>query len=562
MTDNQPESTLSGIGVSPGRVLAPLRRMAPEITEPDATPEGDATAERGRLDDAARVVRLDLERRAASADGAAREILETTALMAADPTLQLEAGRLIDTGVGAARAVWDSAGTIAEQFRALGGYMAERAGDVLDVRSRLVAELTGAEMPGLPESDTPYVLLARDLAPADTAGITPDRVAGLLTTEGGPQSHTAIIARGLGLPAIVSLHGSDHLAEGAEVYLDGQEGTLRTPPTAEDRAAAEAWAQRGNPLDGVRPPGVLADGNPVRILANVGSGADAAAAAAAGAEGIGLFRTEFLFLEREEEPSVEEQAAEYAAVLEHFPERSVIVRTLDAGADKPLPFLTDRSEPNPALGVRGYRTALRDSGVLERQLDAIAQAATTTTAELSVMAPMISTAAEARAFTELVHARGLARAGVMVEVPSAAVDAARVLAATDFASIGTNDLTQYTMAADRQLGALAPLLDHWQPAVMQLIARVARAGIDTGGVPVGVCGEAAADPAYAVVLLGFGVTSLSMSPRAMPGVVAVLASVTAEECRALAERALNADDAEAARTEVRAALGVIESLGL
>jgi phosphotransferase system enzyme I (PtsI) len=251
----------------------------------------------------------------------------------------------------------------------------------------------------------------------------------------------------------------------------------------------------------------------------------------------------------------------YRTVLSAFPGRKVVVRTLDAGADKPLPFVTGHDEANPALGVRGLRTAATHPEVLEDQLTAIARAAQAEQADVWVMAPMVSTVDEAEAFVAACARHGLDRAGVMVEVPSAALLAGPILAHATFASVGTNDLTQYTMAADRLLGAVAALSDPWQPAVLRLIAATCD-GAAQQARPVGVCGEAAADPALACVLVGLGVSSLSMTPRALPDVAAVLAATTSDACRRLARLALAAPSAADARAVVRRELPVLAELDL
>ncbi len=375
----------------------------------------------------------------------------------------------------------------------------------------------------------------------------------LVTSGGGPQSHTAIIARSLGLPAVVAAHGVDDIADGSEVYVDGAAGFVAVEPSAEHRASATAWAETSATLASFDGNGTTADGHLVPLLANVGGAKDAVAAAGLGAQGVGLFRTEFCFLERDTEPSVDEQAAAYKAVFDAFPGKKVVLRTLDAGADKPLPFLTDATEPNPALGVRGYRTDFTTPGVLERQLQAIARAASESEADVWVMAPMISTAAEA----------GLKTPGVMVEVPSAALTAATVLREVGFASLGTNDLTQYAMAADRQLGPLAELNTPWQPAVLRLVQLTVEGSAQEGNnKPIGVCGEAAADPALAVVLTGLGVSTLSMTARSLAAVGTVLKTVTLEQAQELARLALSAPSATEAREWVRAKLPVLEELGL
>ncbi len=568
--------TIKGIGVSAGRVLGSSLRMPPPVPEPDA----DATfgagstvdGEKARLKDAAEEVRADLRHRAETASGDAKAVLDATAMMATDPMLLKAAGKHINAGMAADRAIWEAGLEVAAMLQSLGGYMAERTQDVLDVRARIVAQLDGLPAPGIPASDVPFILVAEELAPADTATLDPAKVVGLVTSGGGPQSHTAILARALGLPAVVGAAGSDSISDGTELYIDGATGTVVAEPGASEREAASKYASRVSlpPFSGT---GTTSDGHRVPLLANVGSGKDAQAAAAAGAEGIGLLRTEFCFLGRDSEPTQEEQVAAYGAVFEAFPGRKVVVRTLDAGADKPLPFLTDTSEPNPALGVRGFRTDRSSPGVLGRQLEAIAMAAGAHEADVWVMAPMISTAEEAADFAVKCTGAGLAMPGVMIEVPAAALMAGAVLSRVRFASLGTNDLTQYTMAADRQLGTLATLNDPWQPAVLQLIGRTvegaraagAAAGPDqsaAGPRNVGVCGEAAADPALAVVLTGLGVNTLSMTPRALASVGAVLATVSLSEAQELASLALAAQTAAEARTSVRSRLPVLEELGL
>ncbi|MFF5791151.1 phosphoenolpyruvate--protein phosphotransferase [Paeniglutamicibacter sp. NPDC012692] len=557
----------TGVGVSAGRVIGPVRRMPEPIAAPAdgaPLPAGvSAEEESARLAEATQAVAAGLKERAAAATGDAAAVLKATALMAADRTLLKSATKLVATGTCAESAIWEAADAVATQLAALGGYMAERATDVLDVRARIVAQLRGVPAPGIPDAGEPFVLCAVDLAPADTATLDPARVLALVTSDGGPQSHTAIIARSLGLPAIVAARGTVALADGDLVFVDGIDGTVVRGPGIAEVDLAEAYASRV-PLPEFDGDGRLADGHGVPLLANVGSGADAVAAAAAGAQGVGLLRTEFCFLGRDTEPTRGEQVEAYRAVFDAFGGAKVVVRTLDAGADKPLPFLTDDSEPNPALGVRGYRTDAAVPGVLARQLAAIAEAADGSAAEVWTMAPMISTPAEAAAFAAMCVQAGLKTPGVMVEVPSAALMARQLTSEVDFASIGTNDLTQYTMAADRQLGALAELNDPWQPAVLHLIRATCDGGAAAQGGPrpVGVCGEAAADPALAVVLVGLGVATLSMNRRALSAVAAILKTVDLAGARRIAELALEAGSAEEARSAVRAELPELDVFGL
>jgi phosphotransferase system enzyme I (PtsI) len=321
---------------------------------------------------------------------------------------------------------------------------------------------------------------------------------------------------------------------------------------AESDAASRVEAYRAwrETLASWTGPAVTADGAAVKVMANVADAESARTAAQGPVEGVGLFRTELCFLGSTEEPSVEEQAEVYAGVLEPFADgRTVVVRTLDAGSDKPIAYATPAGEENPALGIRGLRLSFANPGLLDRQIEAIALAAERTGTPTWVMAPMVATVAEASDFAAKVRAYGL-RAGVMVEIPSAALLADQILEHVDFMSIGTNDLTQYAMAADRMATDLAHLTDPWQPAVLRLIAMTASAG-RRADKPVGVCGEAAADPALAAVLVGMGVTSLSMASAAVRAVGANLGTVTSDVCRQAADAALAAHDPQEARAAVR-----------
>ncbi|AHI02158.1 phosphoenolpyruvate--protein phosphotransferase [Kutzneria albida] len=541
---------LKGVGVSAGRASGPVVQVADPLPEPASTPAPtDPAAEAARIRPATEAVAARLTERAEAASGDAKAVLETTAAMAADPALISQAEKLV-TGrsLPAARAVHEAAETFATALAAAGGYMAERVRDIRDVRDRVVAELLGVDPPGVPALTGPSVLVARDLAPADTAGLDPSKVLALVTEEGGPTSHTAILARALGIPAVVACTGLLSVGELRGLVVDGDTGVVEVPSGRVEVLAASSG--RKAVWNGI---GITADGSRVKVLANVGSAADARAAAEAGAEGVGLFRTEFCYLSATNEPTVEEQVKAYSAVLAPFPGKQVVVRTLDAGADKPLAFLAPEPEPNPALGVRGLRVAFTNNGVLDRQLEAIARAAEQTGAEVSVMAPMVATAEEADWFVKRARAAGLRRAGVMIEVPAAALTAREVFDAVDFVSLGTNDLAQYTFAADRQVGAVAALNDPWQPALLRLIALVGKAATEVGK-PAGVCGEAAADPHLAAVLVGLGVTSLSMNAAALTRVGAGLAEVHSDQCQLAAKAALAAHDPEHARLAARAAL--------
>ena len=550
-------TVLQGVPVVPGVRFAPVIRTnrLPSVEQLDPggeLGEPERANEAARFGAAAAAVADRLRERAAAAQGAAAEVLGATAQLAQDRAWLGAAEKAINAGMPAVRATVAAATQFIEMFTKMGGLMAERVTDLKDIRDRVIAELAGLPEPGVPVPDQPSILCAEDLAPADTAGLDPTRVVGLATTLGGPTSHTAIIARQLGIPCVVAVGGLDAVSAGEMVLLDGTKGTLTVDPDRTIAAAAVAAADvAAAAMAGWTGPGSTADGHPVLILANVADGSAARAARQAPVEGVGLFRTELCFLDRDSEPSVDEQAQIYAEVLDAFAGHKVVIRTLDAGSDKPLKFVTSPEEENPALGVRGFRIARSNAELVARQLDAIAAAGVQTGNAPWVMAPMIATADEARRFADLARDRGLFP-GVMIEVPAAALLAEKILEHVEFLSIGTNDLTQYTMAADRMSSELATLTDPWQPGVIALVAHTARAG-QAVGKPVGVCGEAAADPLLACVLTGLGVTSLSAAASAVTPVGAKLASVTLQQCRDAAEAVLataGPADARAAAADV------------
>ena len=542
-------SALRGVGIGLGVAQGPVVRMTEALPAPENTPStAGADTERARVREAVAVVAQELTQRGEAAGGAAQEVLEAQAMIAEDPTLQDEVDSRIDAGATAEWAVHDAFAGFRATLEAVGGYLGERAADLDDIAQRVLARLRGVEAPGVPDPGHPFVLVARDLAPADTALLNLDQVLALVTTDGGPTSHTAILAREKGIVAVVGVGDGHALTTGETVIVDAAAGVITREPTDDERArAAERAAARRAADDAPLTPGALADGTPVALLANLGKPADAADAVARGAEGVGLFRTEFLFLSASQAPTVAQQRDAYRELLEAFPGKKVVVRMLDAGADKPLAFLNDAHEENPALGLRGLRALRASEDILREQLTALAEADAATDADLWVMAPMVATVEETVYFTGLAREYGLKTAGVMVEVPSSALLADRVLAHADFASIGTNDLTQYTMAADRLLGSVASFQDPWHPAVLRLVREVGTAGARLGK-PVGICGEAAADPLLAVVLVGLGATSLSMAPSALADVRQALAARTPDDAVRLAEAALAADDAPSART--------------
>jgi len=560
--DQSQARLLQGTPVVPGVAHAPALRVRGEVDAGAIQRFGDGgfTDPEDALeafDQAVDAVASGFAGKAERASGAAAEVLTASAGLARDKGLRGAVKKALIGGAPIIEAVHAAVEQFVTVFTSMGGLMAERATDLRDIERRVVAHLVGEPEPGVTLPDTPCVLVAEDLAPADTAGLDPVVVHALVTEKGGPTSHTAIIARQLSIPCVVGTAGALEIADGTALLVDGTAGTVETDPDPveadrlvaadrEARAALAAWEG----------PGRTKDGAPVKLLANVADGESARKATEQPVEGVGLFRTELCFLNRQDEPSPEEQADIYSAVLEPFaPGGSagyVVVRTLDAGSDKPIAFATHEGEENPALGVRGLRLAWSNPALLEHQLDGIAAAAERTGTETWVMAPMVATVTEAADFAGQVRARGL-KAGVMVEIPSAALLAHRFLEVVDFLSIGTNDLTQYAMAADRMATDLAHLTDPWQPAVLHLIAITAEAGKQVGK-PVGVCGEAAADPLLACALVGMGVTSLSMAAAAVKPVGARLATVSLVTCREMADVALAAPDPAAGRAAVRALL--------
>lgn len=541
---------IKGVGIGRGVAVGKVIRMAPPLEEPaDARRDASVSAveENERVTKAMAKVNAELNHKAeqaANGDEGAKQaapILQAIAMFASDPSLAENIKNLVNGGKTGERAVLEGFAQVEEMFKMIGGYQAERAADLHDVGQRVIAELRGVAAPGVPESDDPFVLVAEDLSPADTSTLDLTKTLAIVTSQGGPTSHTAILARARGIVSVVSAAEAADLKDGEQVIVNAAKGEVVTEPTDEEIKQAEAAKEHAAKAKELRgQAGGTRDGHLVPLLANLGKPADAKTALEYGAEGVGLFRSEFLFIGNSEPPSVEEQTKAYTELLSQFPGKKVVIRMLDAGADKPLPFLTPEDEPNPALGLRGLRTLREHKEVLEGQLKALAAADAQTDADLWVMAPMVADEYEADYFVKLGKSFGLKKVGAMAEVPSIALMADKVAEVADFVSIGTNDLTQYTMAADRTLGSVAGYQTAWHPAVLRAIKLICDAG-NAKGMPVGVCGEAAADPDLAVVLTGLGVNSLSMTPVALDDVRAQLAEVTFEEAQAKAKAALNGD---------------------
>ena len=548
MTNHQ--NVLTGTGVGRGTAVAPIALVSASPVVPENEKPGDPATDIARVDQAVIEVAANLRSQAQNAEPTLASVLQAAAAMAEDPALAEQIKTAINAGMGPATAVEQAINHFAATFQAAGGYLAERVTDLMSIRHRVIAKLLNLPEPGVPQLQGPTIIVASDLSPADTADLNFDHVAGIVTELGGPTSHTAIIAGQLDIPCLVGVRGILDIPTDATIGINALAGTVVVNPTDEEQAGLADQARQLERLAQDTSAPATKDGHPIELLANIGTVSDAARATAAALGGVGLFRTEILFLSRQNAPSKNEQVEVYGEVFAQFPNQKVVTRTLDAGADKPLTFATLPGEENPALGVRGYRTARIHPQLLTDQLEALAAAAQNSDTDSWVMAPMIATAAEAKEFATAARSAGIKTVGVMIEIPAAALQAEQILAEVDFLSIGTNDLAQYTMAADRLSADLIDLTNKWQPAILELIGRTAAAGQKLNR-PVGVCGESAGDPLMALVLTGLGITSLSMAPAAAVAVRYLLHHHTLEECQEMAQAALAASDADQGRDAVR-----------
>jgi phosphocarrier protein FPr len=562
---------IPAIGASPGIAIGPIHVLASaEIAVPDSpeplTSGGDRLhaalrATTGQL----KALADDTERRLGKADAG---IFKAQGDLIADTDLITLACQLMVEGHGVAFAWNQAVERMAGRLSALGNpVLAARAADLRDVGRRVLAQIDPSLKSGHDLPDVPCILVAPDLAPSDTAGLDPARVIGLATAQGGPTSHTAILARTLGIPAVVAGGpGLLGLTNHVTAILDGTTGRLYLDPSEADIASAQAWraAQAETQAAEAREralPARTRDGHAVAIGANVNNPEQVPLALDQGAEGVGLMRTEFLFLERGDTPSEDDQYATYSAMLAALAGRPLIVRILDIGGDKQVAHLHLPKEENPFLGVRGARLLLRRPDLMEPQLRALYRAArdhvpagapTGKDAPLSIMMPMITSVPEVlalRAVCERIREEIGAPSvplGIMIEVPAAAIQADALARHCDFFSIGTNDLTQYALAIDRQNTEMAPEADSLHPAVLRLI-RMTCEGAARHGRFVGVCGGIAGDPFGASLLAGLGIHELSMTPRDLPAVKARLRASSMAELRALAARACAEEDAAGVR---------------
>jgi multiphosphoryl transfer protein len=534
--------TLHGVPAASGIAIAPARQLKGSDPLPYDVRGQTPPEEWSRLEAALAAARADIEvaraQIAKQVGEAEAGIFDAHLLLLDDAALLGPAKAAIEDGKSAPAAWHEAAQATAEAYRGLAdAYLQERAVDVEDVGGRVLRHLTGAS--AAPTISEAGILVVRDLTPGDAAALDRELVQGLAVARGGATSHAAILARALGIPSVVGLgEAVMGIEDGTTLIVDGDAGTVELDPPEEDLAARrrdqeEAERKAAAARERAREPARLKDGDTLEVAANVGSVAEATAAVELGADGVGLLRTEFLFLDREDAPSEAEQREVYAAIAAALDGRPVIIRTLDAGADKPLPFLKQAHEDNPFLGVRGIRLGLANPDLLRTQLRAIAAVAERH--PVKVMFPMVATLDEYRAARAMVEAD--IEVGIMLEVPAVAVQADAFAREVDFFSVGTNDLTQYTMAAERGNEALAPLLAGPQAPVLRLIAGAVEAA-NAHCRWVGVCGELAGDPEAAVILAGLGVRELSMAAGRIPAVKDALRAVSPDEARAAALRAL------------------------
>ncbi|HEV2363524.1 MAG TPA: phosphoenolpyruvate--protein phosphotransferase [Caulobacteraceae bacterium] len=539
---------LSGVPAVAGIAIGPAARLPKPRIEPDLPPSGPAEEMR-RLETAI----LHVSERLGRA-GAGGDIFAAHLVLLADPELRSRADAAIRAGSGAGAAWRQAIAGFVELLAASDNpRLKERAADLADLETQVLVELAGAQ---IPPAQTPpgSILLAREVLPSELVRLDRSRLTGLAMSAGGPTSHTALLAAALELPTLVALGPAlDAVEAGTMLLLDADAGLLRVDPAEADISSARVRlaSRREDRALALRDAHELcrtADGRRIEILANLAGPEEAAAAVDLGAEGCGLLRTEFLFIGRSEAPSEEEQARIYQQVADGLGGRPLVIRSLDAGADKPVDFIPRRAEANPALGLRGVRLSLASPELFAAQLRAILRV----TPAPAVMLPMVSEIDELRAAKALAQKAAAAigapepRLGIMIETPAAAMTASLLAAEADFFSIGANDLTQYALAMDRTDAALAPRLDALHPAVLRLIRHTA-GGAEEAGRVVAVCGAIASEPLASAILIGLGVTELSVAPAVIPELKATVRRLVADDCRDLAARALDLESAAQVR---------------
>lgn len=559
--------SIKGIPASAGIAFGPVFLYRPQEIEIPRRSATDPEAEWSRLQDALlraeaelRVLRDKLAQESGEEEA---QILDAHIMMLNDPMLATQIQTLInEQRLNAEAALHD---VMAAQIAALEAledeYMAARAADLRDIAQRVTRILLGLETYALSDFNAPAILVAHDLTPSDTVALNKAYVLGFCTAVGGPTAHTAILARSMGIPAVVGAGEAVlQITPDATLILDGSTGEIIVSPDEATQARYQARqtelsARQAAAKEAAQAPAKTRDGYQVEVVANIGSLDEAETILAFGAEGVGLLRSEFLYLERTAAPTEEEQFQVYHRIAQVLGQRPLIIRTLDVGGDKALPYLTMPPEENPFLGHRGIRLCLARPEMFKDQLRAILRAAAGH--NLKVMFPMVSNMAEVRQARALLaearaelEARGVAygqpEMGIMVEIPAVAVTTDLLAREVDFFSIGTNDLTQYTLAADRTNALVQPLADALHPAVLRLIAETIRRAHEAG-IWVGLCGELAGDPLAVPVLLGLGLDEFSMAASSIPTVKETIRAWSRSQAQAVAEAALQQEDAEAVR---------------
>jgi phosphotransferase system enzyme I (PtsI) len=536
----KPGTILSGLGVglsaSLGEVLViEHSQLLPEWTKSTKTAEQEVS----ELRDAISFVANQLDELGAKAGGTSAEIFEALKTLLEDDELLEVATSNISDGWSAAAAFGKAVDEFAELLKGDPTFD-ERVADFQDLSKRVQAKLAGIKLDlDLPTTGR-IVLVGEDFSPADTAQFT-DAVVGVITLKGGPTSHTAIICRSRNIAAVVSCPGASELATGDKVLVD---------PVGDRVIVSDDVSLATRSIKFVP----IGANSLIPVRANIGSLDDALSASKTMADGVGLFRTELLYLSSSAEPSIEQQAKSYTEILEAAPAGPIVVRTIDAGSDKPVPFLNMPAEENPSLGVRGYRLIANHREFVEGQLKALELARRASGREVWVMAPMIATIEEARTFAELARGIGEYKVGVMIETPSIALLIDQLAGVLDFVSVGTNDLSQYLFAADRMNPSLGALLNHWQPALIKSLARIA-SDAKQAGLSSGVCGESASDPAFAILLAGLGFDSVSVSRSQVDAVHNALSSLEFPDAQKVAQEVLQATSAEEAKATALREIG-------
>lgn len=544
---------LTGTGATPRSGIGTVVWYQPDAQLPEPPEDGvDHTEELDRFSEARSAAREELEReRERTAERVGDDeaaVFDAHVQFLDDPQIEDGVEAAVEEGLSAEHAVRRAFADPIEQFEGMEGRMSERADDLRDVRDRLVRLLTGGERANLATLPEGTVVLAERLTPSDTAQLDPDRIAGFATVTGGRTSHAAIFARSLALPAVVGVGAElNDVEDGATVVVDGDGGELVVNPDSSGRAA-----EGGRETDVRHDAVATEDEKEIEVAANVGRPGELEAAVAQGADGVGLYRTEFLFLDRDGPPSEDEQYEAITGALATFPDGRVVVRTLDVGGDKPIPYLDQPEEENPFLGQRGIRRSLGPDGDLfETQLRALLRAGASESGDLSVMFPLVATVEELDAALERVDSvaadledegvdYAIPELGVMIETPGAVFTADELAERVDFLSIGTNDLAQYVMAAARENGRVADLRDPLHPPVLRAIRKSVEAA-HANDAWIGVCGEMAGNPALTELLVGLGLDELSMSAVTIPDVKANVSKTTTEAARELANRVLTVD---------------------